>query len=216
LTFTANKTAIEADKPYFSYVYVDLDGAIASRAASEVTLGTQGHFQYYIENKWDTTGPVNTLLLASTDQYSLSPPATVQGEDNIYLIAAAYDSIDKANLKSMKITETFYTGSVPAVSDTPYTVTALSIDFVNRYDNSVYTELKDQVEALYGSLPGVLFVIPYQLRPGADAGKVELVVITSDQSDNPSLTRQVTDTQIIYSDNDMYTASRVVLDRVAP
>jgi len=213
LTFTANKTAIEADKPYFSYVYVDLDGAIASQAAQEVTLGAQGHFQYYIENKWDTTGPVNTLLLASTDQYSLSPPATVQGEDNIYLIVAAYDSIDKVNLESMKITETFYTGSVPAVSDTPYTVTALSIDFVNRYDNSVYTALKGQVEDLYGSLPGVLYVIPYQLRDGSTAGKVEIVVVTTDQSDNPSLTWRVEGDAIVYSDRDMYSASRVVLIR---
>jgi hypothetical protein len=223
LTFTARKDPedpntilIVKEKPYFSYVYVDLDGSIASAVSDEITLGSEANFNYYIENKLDTTGPVNTLILARSYSTLLVEPGSVHGGDPIYLVVAAFDQIDKANLKSMTITETFYTGTEPKPSDNTLTVPVSSINFINRYDTALYPQyaaLKQNVEAAYGSLPGVLYVIPYQLRDGSTAGKVELLVVTTDQSDNPSLTWRVEGDTIVYSDRDMYNASRVVLIR---
>lgn len=224
LTFTArkdpasenNKTLIENEKPFFSYVYVDLDGSIASAVSDEITLGSDVNYHYYIENKLDTTGPVNTLILARSYSDILQAPGAVHGGDRIFLVAAAFDQIDKANLKSMTITETFYTGAEPQPSDSAFTVSVSSINFINRYDTALYPEyaaLKQDVEASYGSLPGVLFVIPYELHSGNTAGKVELLAVSADQSDNPSLTWRVEGGAIVYSDRDMYEASRVVLIR---
>jgi hypothetical protein len=179
LTFTAKKDLLAVTKPYFTYVYVDLDSSIQA-AGSGAALGTPGHYKYYIDNKWDSDGPVVALVapyLKEAGAYvTVFDPETktqirkVSGGDTIHLVVAAYDSIDKGNLKSMKIEEGSSLTTVPL------------LDIVNRYNTGgVYADLQTQVEAAYGKLPGVFFVLPYQLKSGG-RGIVKLVVYCYDQT----------------------------------
>jgi hypothetical protein len=57
--------------------------------------------------------------------------------------------------------------------------------FVNHYHSPAYQTLRAEIEAEYGTLPGVMYVIPYQLP--AAAGSYELVPEVFDPAGNSSL-----------------------------
>jgi hypothetical protein len=230
LTFPANQKAMQRDKPYFIYVYVDIDASI--QAVNGVSMGTPGHYQYFIDNKWDTTGPVVTLVVPyrkmNGGEYKPIPQDEDTGiylarisdedkplyetEEKIHLVVAAYDSIDEGDLSAMIIGE-----AEKAANSYDTENVNKDLHIVNRYNTGgEYAALQAQVEAAYGNLPGVFFVIPYSLNTGS-GGTAELIVYCFDQSGNPSLVRTEKTsgdtTTVSFSNDDMYRSSSVTLTR---